>query len=194
MAIPKPRFDGPIPGENYTSDTKNYPWHRPPDITDYDEAVEYVIEQISDKTRISMIYTMIENGISLVGIVSTINMLNIGNGKYPIDLSILISGPVARFIEIMAKKNGFEPKMGTPEDQIITTEMIKGLVGIPSDKDLDEIEEPVESSDTGRVSNENIPSGGLMGVGEENLSETASASEQTAMLGYSEEDEQEGEQ
>ena len=37
----EPEFDGPIPGENFTSETKNYPWHRPPEITDYDEALEF---------------------------------------------------------------------------------------------------------------------------------------------------------
>ena len=30
-------FDAPIAGENFTSDTRNYPWHRPPEITDYDD-------------------------------------------------------------------------------------------------------------------------------------------------------------
>ena len=27
---------GPIPGENFTSDERNYPWHRPPEYTDTD--------------------------------------------------------------------------------------------------------------------------------------------------------------
>ena len=37
--------NAPIPGANYTSDTRNYPWHRPPDITDVDEALEHIMER-----------------------------------------------------------------------------------------------------------------------------------------------------
>ena len=39
MQTPK----APIPGANYTSDTRNYPWHRPSDITTYDEAVSVLV-------------------------------------------------------------------------------------------------------------------------------------------------------
>ena len=36
-------FDGPIPGANFTSDERNWPWHRAPDITDTDEALETIL-------------------------------------------------------------------------------------------------------------------------------------------------------
>ena len=42
MELNDKNFDAPIPGENYTAETKNYPWHRPPDIVDYDEAIDFI--------------------------------------------------------------------------------------------------------------------------------------------------------
>ena len=46
------KFEGPIPGENYLTDTKNYPWHRPPDLVDYDEAVSYMLDKIDEPEQL----------------------------------------------------------------------------------------------------------------------------------------------
>ena len=35
------KLDAPIAGANYAADTRNYPWHRPPDITEYDEGCSF---------------------------------------------------------------------------------------------------------------------------------------------------------
>lgn len=192
MATPKPRFDGPIPGENYTSDTKNYPWHRPPDITDYDEAVEYVVNKISEQKAVTALTSLMEAGANLTTLVSMINMINVGRGKYPIDISILIAGPIARFIKIIADKNDIDVKVGNEDErQVITLEYLKGMAGFAEDIVGDD--DQTESSDavTESVSRDQLPSGGIMGVSEENVSQTASATEQRAMLGLTDDDEEE---
>lgn len=174
-------FDGPIPGENYTSDTRNYPWHRPPDIIDYDEAIDYVINQISEPEPMSAVLTLLEAGASIAGVVSTINMANIGDGKYPIDLSILIAGPIARYIELYAKGSGIEIDMGIPQEELMTLTQAKALAGILSDEE-DEVmvedavaapEEPIQGA-----------SGGLMGMPRGRDEMPADAGVQDAMLGY----------
>ena len=40
-------FDAPIAGANYAADTRNYPWHRPPDLVNYDEGVDYLDSRIT---------------------------------------------------------------------------------------------------------------------------------------------------
>jgi len=188
----KPRFDAPIPGENFTSDVKNYPWHRSPDIVDFDEAVEYVVEQVSKPSAITTITSLMEGGANLTSIVSMLNMVNVSNGKYAVDTSLLISGPVARFLQIVAKKDGIDVKVGNEnERQIITLEHLKALSGLSAGEDT-EAEDIVSQPDMGRVRDDSMPQGGLMGVSEENRSETASATQQQSMLGYSELDDEEG--
>ena len=184
MATPRPRFDGPIPGENYTSDPKNYPWHRPPDIADYDEAVDYVLSDISNPTKMSMIFSLIEAGASISAVVTVINLLNISNGKYAIDTSLLIAGPVARYIDIMAKKNGIDAKLGTPEEKIYTVEMFEAMTGGGMD-DMDEDSPEAATEDA------TAPQSGLMGVAPEIAPEAAPAGVQSAMLGYSDDEEEE---
>lgn len=172
-------FDGPIPGENYTSDTKNYPWHRPPDIADYDEAIDYVIRQISEPEPMSAVLTLLEGGASIAGVVSAINMANIGDGKYPIDLSILIAGPIARYVELYAKGGGFEIDMGIPEDEIMTLTQANALAGIIGDGGAEE-DMPVGGS----VAATEGPSGGLMGLPPTEGVEAAPEGVQNAMLGF----------
>jgi hypothetical protein len=175
------QFDGPIPGENYTSDTRNYPWHRPPDIADYDQAIDYVIQQISEPEPMSAVLTLLEAGASIAGVVSAINMSNISDGKYPIDLSILIAGPIARYIELYAKGSGIEIDMGTPEDKIMTLAEAEVLAGVLSDED-----QPITEEDALTAPQEPVQgmSGGLMGMPTGQESMPASEGVQQSMLGY----------
>jgi hypothetical protein len=179
------QFDGPIPGENYTSDTRNYPWHRPPDIADYDQAIDYVIQQISEPEPMSAILTLLEAGASVAGVVSTINMSNIGDGKYPIDLSILIAGPIARYIELYAKGSGIEIDMGLPKDKIMTLTEAEALSGILSDTDAGSVEEDALTAPQELVQG---ASGGLMGMPTGEGAMTAPAGVQQSMLGYGNEE------
>lgn len=181
-----PILDGPIPGENFTSDTKNYPWHRPPDMVDYDEAVEFVMKQISEPQTFATTMTYLEAGATLTGVVSTINMINISDGRYPIDLSILISGPIARYIQAVAKLQGLTPELGgDDEDSYMTLPRVKALAGVMSDDNMEEFPEdtPVEAPQQPVES----MSGGLMGMPTGEGLGAAPDGVQSAMLGYGEE-------
>lgn len=173
----QPNFDGPIPGENFTSDTRNYPWHRAPDITDYDEAIDYIISQLSEPEPMSVALTLMEGGVSVAGIVSTINMTNISDGKYPIDLSLLIAGPMARYLQLLAKQSGIDADMGIAEDQIMTLEHVKAISGAIEDDPVgdgvpEDATAPVEADTGGLMA---MPAGGT---------DTAPESVQSGMLGY----------
>ena len=96
--------DGPIPGENFTSNTKNYPWHRPPDITNMDKAVELFLDKVvRDKKRGPGVITLLEMGVPISTITSIFVKQGIMGGKWSTDYAILVAGPIARIIEMMAK-------------------------------------------------------------------------------------------
>lgn len=178
----QPTFDGPIPGENFTSDTRNYPWHRAPDLVDHDEAIEYVVDQMAKPEAMSAIMTLLEAGANIAGIVSTFNMVNISDGKYPIDLSILIAGPLARYLEIVAKQNGIEADMGLEEDDLMTLTRAKALAGIIDGDDDTDIDSEAE------ISPNEAMSGGLMAPPTETDMEPADMASQEAMMGYGNEE------
>jgi len=172
------KIDAPVPGANLLADTRNYPWHRPPDITDYDEAVSYMISRISQEEQAELVYSLLQIDTTVTTIVSGLLMQSIAKGKIPIDLAILISGPVARYIEVIAQTNGYKYDMGTDtSDRVkITPTLLKMAMGI-----VDEDDEEMEDTPEEVVSA--MPEGGLMGAPVDQDKMTASDEEQASMLG-----------
>jgi len=172
------KIDAPVPGANLLADTRNYPWHRPPDITDYDEAVSYMISRISQEEQAELVYSLLQIDTTVTTVVSGLLMQSIAKGKIPIDLAILISGPVARYIEVLAQTNGYKYDMGTDtSDRVkITPTLLKMAMGIVEDDDEEMEDTPEEVVSA-------IPEGGLMGAPMDQDKMTASEEEQASMLG-----------
>ena len=172
------KIDAPVPGANLLADTRNYPWHRPPDITDYDEAVSYMISRVSQEEQAELVYSLLQIDTTVTTVVSGLLMQSIAKGKIPIDLAILISGPVARYIEVIAQTNGFKYDMGTDtSDRVkITPTLLKMAMGIVEDDDEEMEDTPEEVVSA-------IPEGGLMGAPLDQDKMTASDEEQASMLG-----------
>ena len=125
--------NGPIPGENYTSDTKNYPWHRPPDITNLDKGIEAIAKQISTKEGVFGILNTLQMGIPVVQVATIIVTSGIGAGKWTPDYAVLLAGPCARLIQIMADNAKIKYDMGLEDKPIPTIEFFKGLKEVNSD-------------------------------------------------------------
>tara|TARA_R100001369_G_scaffold43013_2_gene69243 strand:+ start:297 stop:881 length:585 start_codon:yes stop_codon:yes gene_type:complete len=169
------QLDAPIPGGNYTSDTRNYSWHRPPDLVDYDEAISYLIDRIDEPEQVELVFAMLGIDAHITTVVTTILLQAISKGKIGIDLAILIAGPLARYIEITAKDVGIKYEMGVEDKDrvIITPTLLKASLGIVDPEDEEEVlpEEEVASEE---------PTGSLMAMPE---GMAASEDEQVEMLG-----------
>lgn len=176
-------IDGPIPGANYTSDTRNYPWHRPPDLTGYDEIIDYLITKFSSTKSANSILALLEFEMDVASLVSTMLLSSVGKGKFSVDMALLVAGPFARYVEIMAKSNGIKKiEMGIEDNEPITTvEDLKMMAGVMDEEELAEldelgIEEPTQEE-----------SRGLMGMPIE-TGEPANTEEQENMLGQNQEE------
>ena len=179
------KADAPIPGENFLSDTRNYPWHRPPEITDYDLAVDYLIDRLAEPEQSELIYSLIELKQPLTSIVAGLMMQSIGRGKFGIDLAILAAGPVYRYLQIIAEQNGLKYETGL-EDKgriPITPTILKAAMGIVDDEEGEIVETP----------NAVIlaEQGGLMGQPSAEEQTEASPDEQALMLGLVDQAEEE---
>ena len=179
------KADAPIPGENFLSDTRNYPWHRPPEITDYDVAVDYLIDRLAEPEQSELIYSLIELKQPLTSIVAGLMMQSIGRGKFGIDLAILAAGPVYRYLQIIAEQNGLKYETGL-EDKgriPITPTILKAAMGIVDDEE----EEIVETPNAVILAEQ----GGLMGQPSAEEQTEASPDEQALMLGLVDQAEEE---
>lgn len=111
-----PVNSGPIPGENYTSDTKNYPWRQPPEFSDIDEALDWVSGRLTQFKVANGILTMAETGVPLYQITNFILLNYVGEGKWTPDFSLLLAGPVCRMIELMCIGFDVEYDLGIEDD------------------------------------------------------------------------------
>lgn len=112
-------FNAPIPGENYTSDTRNYPWHRPPEYTTPDDALEWISKMLMRKEGAFFVYTMLGFGLTVKEIVSTILMKGFSQGKWTMDLALIIAGPLSHMIVLLAKKRDMEYDLGIENNLIL---------------------------------------------------------------------------
>jgi len=110
------RPNAPIPGENYTSDTRNYPWHRPPDITDLDEAMRFIVRDLTETDSDLRYMAMIEVGVTVASVTDMIVTINVGRGKFTPDFALLLAGPVARLLTVMAKQYDIEYDLGIDDE------------------------------------------------------------------------------
>lgn len=120
-------FDGPIPGENYTSDTKNYPWHRPPEVTTLDDGIEASMKKLATREAVYGLLTALQGGVSVAQMTTTFITSGIGAGKWSVDLGILLAGPVSRIMQLLAEGYGIKYDMGLEEDAIPTIEFFKNV-------------------------------------------------------------------
>ncbi len=172
------KIDAPIPGENFTADTKNYPWHRPPEKADFVEIVDKAIESMNTPQKIGQILTMLESGETILDFVTGTARVTIGNGKIPIDQAVLAAGPIAKFVETVAEEAGIEFERGwDQEPRVMTKARLDALRGVNKKSPKKEPKpDPVKEEKRG----------GLMGQS----NGPTSKDEQMSMLGYGDEEKQ----
>lgn len=161
--------NAPIPGANYTSDTRNYPWHRPPDITDYDEAIEHIFTRLVDTDAGKRYMTLLEVGVTVTTVTDIIVTLAVGRGKITPDYALLLAGPVARLLEIMAKSYNIPYELGIDEkDSYVSSVVYQSAAQAEAGEIEDDV--LVEEEEEGEE-----PQGFMTAVSED---------EQASMLGY----------
>lgn len=142
--MPYQPMDGPIPGENFTTDTKNFPWHRPPQYTNMDDAVEAVMKKVFDDESSGAFLTMIEMGFTIVSVAQLLVMSGVGAGKWSVDFGILLAGPVAHILVIMCRSYGIDFELGIdPESKTPTTSFFRAAAKV----DPEEVQERLAGED-----------------------------------------------
>lgn len=183
------QFSGPIPGENFTSDTKNYPWHRPPEYTDMDSAIEASFKKLTEDDNSVGVLTMLEYGISVAEVTDMFVTAGIGAGKWTPDFAILLAGPVAHIIYLMAKGYGIDCDMGLePQNKPLTKPFFDGqkridekrAAGLLEDVNLNASPENVEEGVTDAMGGENTM-GGFMGMSGGSAEPTGNVEEEPAI-------------
>lgn len=162
-------LSAPVPGENLTTDTRNYPWHRPPQFPQFDDAFEFVVDEIlMQDAPMASAMTMATNGINAVAIVQTLMLNMVSKGRISPDMSLLLAGPVYKTLIRMFDVAGVSYLSGfdTREElaayasklktgETLSTELAP-KVSAGTQKEMKEVAEEAKQTE--------LPKGGLMGA------------------------------
>ena len=141
-----------VPGQSLTDYPKNYPWERPPEITDPGEAIKFHIDRISDEDVIDNVLDLLEFGIPAKTLSESMMTAAVGSGIHSIDVSLIIEPIVRDFMMKAADmagvkyKEAFKPKELTLDERAsLFDEAVASIPEDERDKGFEVVKEAAES-------------------------------------------------
>ena len=99
-----------VPGQSLTDYPKNYPWERPPEITDPNDAIKFHIDRIADEDVIDNVLDLLEFGIPAKTLSESMMTAAVGSGIHSIDVSLIVEPIVRDFMMKAADMAGVNYK------------------------------------------------------------------------------------
>ena len=141
-----------VPGQSLTDYPKNYPWERPPEITDPNDAIKFHIDRIADEDVIDNVLDLLEFGVPAKTLSESMMTAAVGSGIHSIDVSLIIEPIVRDFMMKAADMAGvnyketFKPdEMTMAERASIFDEAVASIPESERDKGFEVVKEAAES-------------------------------------------------
>ena len=135
-------FNAPIPGEAMVVEPGRYPYDRPPQFTDGEEAMAKLMKSLSRPKTMNKLLDALSMGIPMDSIAAVVLQSMFGEGLIPAQLVPLMAPAVIALLDATAEKAGIQGKMSADfapnEGQQISEEDISASLG--------EVEEVIEES------------------------------------------------
>jgi len=101
-------FEGPIPLQSLSSEPKNFPWERPPEMSDLKEVIDFYLEGLTKETVIDNLMDLLDMGTPVDAIVGAFTTANVMNGMHNVDVKLLVSPVIHEYIKSMGQRAGIE--------------------------------------------------------------------------------------
>lgn len=129
-------FDAPIPGESLTKMPGGSAMEHPPQFTDLEDALEYVWKRFTSPKHSLNVVLLLKKGMTVEYIVNTIMFQGVAQGKWSVDLALLMYQVVFWQVEAIAKLKKINYKGKSPD--VKQNEFLSNFVDL--------LEEPREAS------------------------------------------------
>jgi hypothetical protein len=106
-------FNRPIPGQSLTTPPKQFPWERPPEITDPEEAIQMHLTRISQPEMLEAVINVIElQDLDIKTVTNGVIRGAVAHGIHSIDVGMLVAPVLHEFIKQATKAIGVEAEDG----------------------------------------------------------------------------------
>lgn len=113
MALDKIQALSGPPGHSLTDTPKKWSWDQPPEFSDPNDAIDYVVEGLEKASTKQDLVRMMAAGISVEELVTQIGFKGFMEGFYTPDVAELIKPSIAIYLMGLAEDNGFTPVVFT---------------------------------------------------------------------------------
>ena len=110
-------FERPIPGQSLTTEPKNAPYERPPEITDPIEALDAHINNLLKPGAMEDVLYFLEFGVDLVTMVQGILRSAVMEGIHSIDVSLIIAPVLHEYIKGFADAANLDYEEGFENEE-----------------------------------------------------------------------------
>jgi len=110
-------FERPIPGQSLTTEPKNAPYERPPEIVDPVEALDAHIDNLLKPGAMEDVLYFLEFGVDLVTMVQGILRSAVMEGIHSIDVSLIIAPVLHEYIKGFADAANLDYEEGFENEE-----------------------------------------------------------------------------
>jgi len=112
-------FAAPIPGQSLTTEPKNMPFERPPEVADPLKALDMHVEKITDSEAMEDAFYFLEEGLDLATLVEGMLRSAVMSGIHSVDVSLSIAPALHEYIKGLAVEAGvdFDEGFDKPEER-----------------------------------------------------------------------------
>ena len=139
----------PVPGHSLTDEPIKWPWDKPPEFTDPDEAVEFVADKIQKPEVKENFLRLMVSGISIEQIVNTIALGGFSDGKWSPDIAEVIKPPISVILIDIAVKNKIPVRVfeGNPNELDESRKMSpKNTLAVMKERNPEEFKKVMQSA------------------------------------------------
>lgn len=169
-------LSAPIPGQSLTTPPKNFPWERPPEITDPEEAIQMHLTRLSQADIMESVVNAVDlYDLDIKTVTNGVLRGAVANGIHSVDVSLLVAPVVHEFIKQTVTALGIEADDGfvdkkakaAHEEAVIATRARKQIkaMGIQP-KDVAKVVKEAPADEAPVMQEEVVPAKGLMSRGD----------------------------
>ena len=124
-----PDFDMHIPGMALTHELGARPWHTPPEMSTFEEGLDFYVSRIVEPKNAARLLDIIETGIPLTAIAETLTLGGAMQGLHTIDVAVLVNPVLVELMEGLAKNAEVKYTVGDtdgeelPDDALLAKAM-----------------------------------------------------------------------
>jgi hypothetical protein len=116
--------DAPIPGQSLTSKPGSFPFEHPPKYTDPDKAIAAILNAVTEEDTAIKLLNLMELGVPVYTICMSMMMNGFAEGKWNLDLGLVLLEPMTAIMIRMAEAAGITPEIGVPEEADKTLDLV----------------------------------------------------------------------